>query len=93
MGTSRDSEIVYIDADFEDLVPEFIEDVRSDIESMTEALGSEDYETIRQLSHSIKGAGGSYGFAAISDIAKILEDAGKNRDSENIQKHMGELSD
>lgn len=93
MSISRESEIVYINLDFEDLIPEFFEDIRSDIRSMTEALDSKDYEAVRKLSHNIKGAGGSYGFDSISDIAKLLEYAGKNRDSESIQKHMRELSD
>jgi len=50
--------IVYVDEDFEDLIPEFFEDARKDILFMEESLNNGDYETVRQLGHSIRGAGG-----------------------------------
>ena len=85
--------IVYVDKDFEDLIPEFFEDVRKDILFMEESLNNGDYETVRQLGHSIKGAGGAYGFDHVSEIAKSVEKAAKNGCSDDIRKYLGRLSD
>ena len=85
--------VVCVDEDFEDLIPEFFEDIHNDLQSMTEALAGDDYEAVRQLAHSIKGAGGAYGFDAITDIAKHIEDAGKSENRDNVEKYVTELSD
>ncbi len=84
---------VYVDKDFEDLIPDFFEDVRRDIRSMAEASDKGDYETVRQLAHSIKGAGGSYGFDEVTKIAKSVEDACKDGNPDDIRKDISRLSD
>ncbi len=90
---NHESEIVvYVDKDFEDLIPEFFEDIRHDIQSMTDALNNGDYESIRQLSHRIKGAGGAYGFDAVTNMAKFLEDAAKDGNPDSVRKYITELS-
>jgi HPt (histidine-containing phosphotransfer) domain-containing protein len=40
----------------------------------------------------MKGAGGSYGFDAVTDIGKSLEEAAKNNNTEGIQRSVGELA-
>ena len=84
--------IVHADPEIADLIPGFLENRSKDAEKMAEALTQGDFETIRILGHSMKGAGGSYGFDAVTDIGKSLEQAAKDKDAEGIQKLVQELS-
>jgi CheY-like chemotaxis protein len=86
-----DKIIVHVDAELEDLIPGFLENRHKDVKSMLEALEQTDYDTIRVLGHSMKGSGGGYGFDAVTDIGKSLEEAAGERDSEEIRKLVGEL--
>ncbi|MBM3262103.1 MAG: Hpt domain-containing protein [candidate division Zixibacteria bacterium] len=83
---------VYIDADLEDLIPEFLENRREDVETIRAALGREDFDLIGRLGHSMKGAGGGYGFDAITDIGRVIEEAAKTYKSEEITTAVASLS-
>jgi HPt (histidine-containing phosphotransfer) domain-containing protein len=84
--------IVHIDPEIADLIPGFLENRKKDTESIGEALAQGDFETIRILGHSMKGAGGSYGFDAITDIGKSLEQDALAKNSEEIKRSVQELS-
>ena len=84
--------IVHVDPEIADLVPGFLDNRRKDTASIAEALTRGDFETVRILGHSMKGAGGSYGFDAITDIGKSLEQAAMAKDSDVIKKSVQELS-
>ena len=84
--------IVHVDAELEDIVPIFLENRHKDIGAILEALKQNDYESVQTLGHSMKGAGGGYGFDAITDIGQSLDQAAKATDSEEIRKLLGELS-
>jgi HPt (histidine-containing phosphotransfer) domain-containing protein len=84
--------IVHVDPDIADLIPGFLENRHKDIKTMGEALAQGDFDAIRLLGHSMKGAGGSYGFDAITDIGKSLEQAAKDKDAEGIQRSVQELA-
>jgi len=84
--------IVHVDPEIADLIPGFLENRRKDTETMREALSNGDFETIQVLGHSMKGAGGSYGLDAVTDIGKFLEQAAKDKDAEGIQRWVRELS-
>jgi HPt (histidine-containing phosphotransfer) domain-containing protein len=84
--------IVHVDPDIADLIPGFLENRHKDIKTMGEAVTQGDFEAIRILGHSMKGAGGSYGFDAITDIGKSLEQAAIAKDSGVIKKSVQELS-
>lgn len=84
--------IVHVDLDIADLIPGFLENRHKDIKTIGEAVTQGDFETIQILGHSMKGAGGSYGFDAITDIGKSLEQAAKDKDAEGIQRSVQELA-
>jgi HPt (histidine-containing phosphotransfer) domain-containing protein len=84
--------IVHVDPDIADLIPGFLENRHKDIKTIGEAVTQGDFETIRTLGHSMKGAGGSYGFDAITDIGGSLEQAAKDKDAEGIQRSVQELA-
>lgn len=84
---------ITIDKDLEDLIPGYIENRRRDITSIEEALKKNDFETIRILGHSMKGSGGGYGFDAITDIGKRIEEAAKVMEPGEIGKQIASLSE
>ena len=84
--------VVRVDAELEDIVPVFLENRYGDIKAMSVALEQSDYEAILILGHTMKGAGGGYGFDAITDMGQSLEQAAKIKDSEEIRKLVEELS-
>lgn len=85
-----EKEIVIIDKDLEELIPVFLRNRETDIQKLTKALDENDFETIRIIGHSMKGFGSGYGFHFVSELGKILEEAGENCDRkttiESIQR-------
>jgi len=82
-----DDNTISIDKDLEDLIPGYLENRLRDIASIEEALIKNDFETIRILGHSI-----GYGFAAITEIGKRIEEAAKKMDKKVITEQVEELS-
>lgn len=83
--------IVHVDPEIEDLIPGFLENRHKDIETLQEALAKGDYETIQKLGHTMKGIGAGYGFDSITDVGTALENAAKDKNTEEIRKRVGEL--
>ena len=84
--------VVNVDPDIEEIVPIFLQDSRDDVESIMKALQQGDFETIRILGHSMKGAGGGYGFDDITDIGQYLEQAAKEKNSGMVTKQVEYLA-
>ena len=84
---------VRVDCDLEDLIPGFLENRTHDIKSILDALARRDYATIAQLAHTMKGTGGGYGFDAITDIGRAIEQAAEAESTADIQQSIDELSD
>ena len=83
--------VVHVDPDLADIIPRFMEIREEDIRNMREALGEGDFDKIRRIGHSMKGAGGSYGFDGISKIGAVIEIAGKEKRAEEIKSLLAEL--
>ena len=71
--------MVVIDPDLRELVPGFLAHRREDVDVIMSGAQSGDYDSILHLAHRIKGDGGGYGFEAISDFGRQLEEAAKAR--------------
>jgi len=84
--------IVNVDSTIKDLIPGFLENRQEDIKSIYDALKKEDYETIRILGHSMKGAGGGYGFDEITDIGRLIEESAEGKNQEEIKKWVIDLT-
>ncbi len=84
--------VVNVDSDIEDLIPGFLENRQEDVKSIYDALEKEDYETIRILGHSMKGAGGGYGFEEITDIGRSIEESAEGKNQEEVKKWVINLS-
>jgi CheY-like chemotaxis protein/HPt (histidine-containing phosphotransfer) domain-containing protein len=88
----RDTILVRVNPRFADLIPAFLSNRRQDVIVMLDALDRGDFETVQSLGHGMKGAGGSWGFQAITDIGAALEQAGESADTDASRKWLGELS-
>src|SRR5437667_10621416 len=84
--------MIHVDPDIAELIPGFLENRRKDIAAMLDAVQRGDFESVRVLGHSMKGAGGGYGFDAITDIGAALEQAAKQRNAVEIRNRVHELS-
>ena len=61
------------DPDMLELVEMFVADLPDRIEALCRAAASDDYEQLAQLAHQLKGAGGGYGFPAITEAGARVE--------------------
>lgn len=84
--------VVHIDPDIEDLIPGFLENRKNDVKTIEDSLRREDYETIQRMGHSMKGAGGGYGFDEITDIGARIEMAAREKNSDEVLRQVQALS-
>jgi histidine phosphotransfer protein HptB len=56
-----------------DLVREFVGELPARVAALEHAAADLDWDAIRRLAHQLKGAGGSYGFPAITAAAAVVE--------------------
>jgi len=75
---------VEIDSELEPIIPGFFESRRKDCELLGQLLETGDLDEISRLGHRLRGAGGSYGFDAISEIGLALERAAAIKDKGSI---------
>jgi len=85
--------VVYIDIDLEDLIPEFMENRKNDVILVNEHLQSGQIEEIMRIGHSMKGSGGGYGFDKITEIGAMMENAAKTGDMDEISRANQQLDD
>ncbi len=91
--SSQDRIVIHGDPDLEDLIPGFLSNRHEDIKIINEALAQNDLERIRIIGHSMKGAGGGYGFDAITDFGAEIEQAAIAGDQKQIKSATEKLHD
>ena len=84
--------VVCADPDLADDIPWYQEQVREYVEAIKTAMGSSDFETIEDAGHRMKGSGEAFGFDAVSEMGKSLEQAAKGKDLDGIGKSVRELA-
>ena len=67
------------DPDIAEILGGFVGRLQEQLDAMRSALAFGNYEELRSLAHKLKGAGGSYGYPALSEKGRALENAAKNR--------------
>jgi HPt (histidine-containing phosphotransfer) domain-containing protein len=58
-----------------DLIPTFLANRRTDAELLRAALAMGDLRKVQSIAHRIRGSGTPYGFPAISDLGRRIEQA------------------
>lgn len=74
-GSRQGRIVVHVDPDLQEIIPDFFAIRRKDLEKIDLLLQQGDYAGIGRIGHNLKGAGGGYGFDAISEIGQRLEQA------------------
>jgi len=80
------------DAEFADLVPAFLRNCEQNVIAITDALDRDDFAAVEVFGHQMKGAGGSYGLDAITDIGEALERAAGEADAAAARNCVEQLS-
>ena len=83
--------VLRVSAEFEGLMPSFLDNRRQDLGQIAQAMTRGDFETIRAIGHGIKGAGGTYSLDPISEIGRGLEQAAARRDAGQVDLHRQAL--
>jgi HPt (histidine-containing phosphotransfer) domain-containing protein len=83
---------VCVDEELTDLIPGFLENRRKDVLALRSALKERDYESIRSLGHSMRGAGGGYGFDFVTEIGEAIESAASQRNRKSLVRHIDALA-
>ena len=84
--------IIYADPDIADEIPWYLGQVKEYTEAIEKGVGNADFESIEDAGHRMKGSGQTFGFDAISEMGKSLEQAAKEKDLDEIGKKVKELS-
>jgi CheY-like chemotaxis protein len=80
------------DPDFREIVQEFAERLHEKLGAMRRAQESGDFQELACLAHWLKGAGGTAGFPAFTEPAKLLESLGRNRQGDEIESALREVT-
>src|SRR5204863_4933577 len=88
----QDAILVRANPKLADLIPGFLQNRKQDVIAMLDALDRGDFGTVESLGHGMKGAGGSWGFQAITDIGAALEQAAESSESDASHKWVSELT-
>ncbi len=83
--------VVYVESDLQDFIPGYLDRQRVAIQSMETALLEDDFDTIRQLSHKMKGTGGALGLRMLSQLGQTIYQAAKNEEAYYLESHFHEL--
>ncbi len=71
MALSRHS--VRISNELRGLIPRFLANRRDELKRLRVAVRQGDFEEARRIGHTLKGAGGGYGFDEITRIGTVIE--------------------
>lgn len=82
-----------VDPEIADIVPGFLENRQRDVGSLRNALAQGDYTTVQIAGHGMKGSGSGYGFDAVTEIGRNIEEAAKRRDAEEAERWIGALEE
>jgi len=74
------------DPDMREIVCEFARELPARAAKLEALLGTRSSAELQTLAHQLKGAGGGYGFAQITEVAARLEQALKSGAAETVIK-------
>ncbi len=93
VGSPLFSTLPMDDREFREIVQEFVERLQPRIAAMQQASEKRDYKELAQLAHWLKGAGGTAGFAALTEPARRLEGFVHDQQCDDIETAVTELMD
>ena len=85
--------LVYVDKELKDLIPNFFQNRRDEIADIRNALAEHDLETVEKIGHNIKGVGGGYGFDYVTELGANIEKAASEGDTLLLDQIVKELEE
>ena len=79
------------DPQFAPIVQSFLSGLQNMVKKMEHATSDNDWATLQDLAHQLKGSGGSFGYPELSLQAKALETLLKNNAYDKIQQEFIQL--
>jgi PAS domain S-box-containing protein len=80
------------DPDMAGIVAEFVGQLPQRLAEMRQAAGNNQWEVLQRLAHQLKGIGGSYGYACLTDAARELESHARPQDAEAAMLTLNKLA-
>lgn len=81
------------DPDYSELLNFFVDALPERLARLLEFQESGEIESLRELAHQLKGAGGGYGFPGLTEAARELESACKEKNQDLISKRLDQLTE
>lgn len=81
------------DPEIRAIVGEFVEKLGDKLTAMAHACDNGDYEELATLAHWLKGAGGTVGFACLTEPAADLECSAKSADETEARRCLGRVQE
>ena len=75
------------------LLPKYLENRKKDLRELREALCMDNFELIKNISHSIRGHAASYGFESLTEICKKIEQATPEKNHQLIKSLLDEYDE
>ena len=79
--------------DFQELIPEFIENRRRELAALRAALAAGRYDQLSELGHRMRGIGTSYGFDRVSILGGQIEDQARSADRDGLAARIAEYAE
>jgi HPt (histidine-containing phosphotransfer) domain-containing protein len=71
----------HVPAELADLVPEFLNNRKAQLQALRQALQARDFERLSDQANSMIGVGSPYGFPDVSALGKRLDRSARERDA------------
>ncbi len=82
---------VVVDSDIYELVPGFCKSRQKDLQNLYTFIGSDDFNAIAKVSHTIRGIARPYGFPTLETLVIQLEHAAKNQDKKTCEDVIAQM--
>ena len=90
---AEEADTVTLARDFQELIPEFIENRRRELEALRGALAAGRYDQLGELGHCMRGIGTSYGFDRVSILGGQIEDQARVADRDGLAARIAEYAE
>lgn len=85
------SELLLDDPEMYDLVEEFVNSLAERAADLRQAYERLDWDYLTTLAHQLKGAGGSYGYAELSELCALMETAFRTHSADEFASWIAQL--
>ena len=82
-----------VSREISDLIPTFLSNRRKEVVDLRAHLKLREYKKISALAHRMVGVGTPYGFAHITNLAKVIKEEAEQANGETVRQLVEELDE